>query len=201
MATDDAAAAAGPGFGAAAGSLSDPACKPGTTEFAAAEQRNNELLERYNNFKAEFERKQQVRAALSAAGGLLLLAALSLAKHTPNHKHYQPQQLCLPSHCTALTYRSRQRGSCCSARNSLSHCHSKAAAFDAGCCKAEIHSFTSYGAWHTGMCTGPRCVPIARLPAPHTPPSILISGGQAKWVAGVPLASMTACCCREVGTY
>jgi hypothetical protein len=84
MATDAAAAAAGPGpgFGAAAASLTDPACKPGTSDFAAAEKRNNELLEMYNKSKAEFEQKQQVRAAVSAACKVLLLAALSPAEHT-----------------------------------------------------------------------------------------------------------------------
>jgi hypothetical protein len=35
-------------YGAAAASLADPACQPGTQEFAAAKAANEALLQKYN---------------------------------------------------------------------------------------------------------------------------------------------------------
>jgi hypothetical protein len=44
------------GYGAAAGSLSDPACKQGTKEFKAAKEENDRLLGVYRSFKEAHER-------------------------------------------------------------------------------------------------------------------------------------------------
>jgi hypothetical protein len=67
MATDGEAAAASPapGNGAAAASLTDPACQPGTREFEAAEQSNQIMQEKYFKAMGGFA-LQKVCAAESA---------------------------------------------------------------------------------------------------------------------------------------
>ena len=53
--TPDSADVPAQGFGAAASCLTNPACKPGTEEFAAAQVKNGQLLQQYREKKEAHE--------------------------------------------------------------------------------------------------------------------------------------------------